>query len=375
MSAKKQSQKATTLDKEFNTAHTTFTNILKSTLSTGISNVQVFADKKVINALGWKNKGLPFHPLEDGRNMLRLPAGSLTAMCQNQLSETYIRQTLMGWRWEPVDEDLSSSETNLILIQMDESGAIRGFSLCHVEGKSPVDATMEVLVLGNAETPLAARKGHDGLRSGGRYARGGNTLKMIQVLGSMLKKGIFLYALETVITLYYYFGWRFKSSCQSKERNNYAGDVEQLKNFYKKWGSEEINFKNAKDEENFNKAFKKVLKPFHGWAKHRFREMLVSRFSDSDQDTFAEALEEARNNGFGMLLCQNLNPYSNLQIDQITTSLPKESKGCSRDKKGGGIRTMFDLISVSFKAKRSSRKSLKRKRSSFKGKRSRIRRK
>lgn len=347
-------------------SHTAFSAVLAETRSSGIANVQVFANEDIMSALGWSDGGLPFSPLEEGRSALRLGSGSLTAMCQYGLPESYIRQTLMGWKWDNEDQDLSSSKTNLILIQTDPGkNTIRGFSLCKVKGSSPQNATMEVLVLGNAQTPLAAQRGHTGLRSGGRYARGGDTLKMIQVIGRNLTKGISLYALETVITLYYYFGWRFKSSCESTERSNYKGDVNTLKAFYKKWGNTDIiSFRGengAETENKFHEEFKQVMRPFQGWGNERFKLMLDARFVDGEEDVRKTVMDEAGENGFAMLLCQDLNPYSSLEIDRITSSMTGGYKRHTRGKRRRGG-NKFNPISITFKPKKRKMKKTRKQR-------------
>ena len=357
---------------DFATVHNDFSRILESTRASGIANVQVFANEEVMRALGWSDGGLPFTPLEEGRTALRLPSGSLTAMCQYGLPESYIRQTLMGWKWDAEDNDLSSSKTNLILIQTDPGkNTIRGFSLCKVNGSSPENATMEVLVIGNAQTPLAVQRGHEGLKSGGRYARGGNTLKMIQVLGRNLINGVSLYALETVITFYYYFGWRFKSSCNSTERSHYAGDVSALKAFYKKWGNTDIiSFRGEGAEETergFHEEFKQVMRPFQGWGNERFKLMLASRFVDGEDEVREIAMSEAGESGFAMLLCQDLNPYSRLAIDRITSSM----SGGYRYRSRGGNK--FDPISITFKPKNNKRKMKKSRKQRGRGRKTRTR--
>ena len=67
------------------------------------------------------------------------------------------------------------------------------------------------------------------------FARGGMLLRWIQYLGSNLKY-ISLNALETVITLYYKFGWRFKYNCEATELGKYAEGVKLLYNLMKNTG-------------------------------------------------------------------------------------------------------------------------------------------
>ena len=292
---------------ELNVLESTFNRMIMAQTRGNVQNVQVFADGYIMDALGWSNGGPPVAPLSHGVRQLRMPSGSLTSLCRNGLPESYIRETLFGIDWDVSlgnDISRSGSKTNMILIQNDPQSGVRGFALISVvPGQYGVnDTTMEVLVFCNAEEPGVGR------RVPKINARGGDTLRMIQFLGCKLRQGIILYALETVITMYYYFGWRFRSSCGSQERAIKKEHVKALSTFYKKWGEEEINFISSVEgeemEREFNDHLNSVLYPFRGHAYHFFKGMLDPNIDAS------EAREEARENGFLMRLCWDNNPFS-----------------------------------------------------------------
>ena len=73
---------------------------------------------------------------------------------------------------------------------------------------------MELLVLGNAtRLGTTTRLIYGG---GVRFASGGRTIRAVQLIGALLPRGIGLHGLETVITLYHNYGWRFRNSCQDQ---------------------------------------------------------------------------------------------------------------------------------------------------------------
>ena len=127
------------------------------------------------------------------------------------------------------------------------------------------------------------------------YAKGGMLLQLVQYLGSKLNY-IELYALETVISLYYKFGWRFidPSNCGGRdgaaELGKYKDAVKQLYKLFK------TTCQNPKDE-----ALTKALWPFRGWASKRANLIRTGQF------TGAEATEIAGANGYRMILCKNDN--------------------------------------------------------------------
>ena len=63
-------------------------------------------------------------------------------------------------------------------------------------------------------------------------------------------------------------------------------------------------------------------------------------------------------NGFAMLLCQDLNPYSQLEIDRITSSMTGGYKRHTRGRRRRGG-NKFNPISITFKPKSKKRKMKK----------------
>ena len=219
----------------------------------------------------------------EGLNAIAMPKGSLTAMCQYGLSQGYIEEVIHSggdWAVAATEEHRKTRETtaqfNMILVQRDQregEGAIRGlglvrvsyqrdegriydtgiklttantggWQLCptmvnqHVSGPSDtvlqptVGIEMELLVLGNASRLGATtRLIYEG---GVQFASGGRTIRAVQLIGALLPRGIGLHGLETVITLYHNYGWRFRNSCQDQgeSQRDYSA-VLQLVNFFR----------------------------------------------------------------------------------------------------------------------------------------------
>ena len=220
----------------------------------------------------------------DGLNAIAMPKGSLTAICQYGLSQGYIEEVIHSggdYSVAATEEHRAIRETtaqfNMILVQRDQreggGGAIRGlglvrvsyqrdegriydtgiklttantggWQLCptmvnqHVSGPSDtilqptVGIEMELLVLGNASRlGTTTRLIYEG---GVRFASGGRTIRAVQLIGALLPRGIGLHGLETVITLYHNYGWRFRNSCQDQGESQRDYDaVLQLVNFFR----------------------------------------------------------------------------------------------------------------------------------------------
>ena len=301
--------------------------------------------------------------------------GSLTAMCQYGLPESYVRGELQGAVYAAsITEE--SSPANIILIQRDvrqnAPAAIRGIALLRVsyrpdpsvgfynDGikltstntnnglKYPVrnsettsvssekdivptqGINMEVLVYGNATTPGSLT--HD-MRAGEvRFASGGRTLRAFQLLGALLPQGIGLHALETVITLYHKFGWKFINNCGEGEQTKYTQAVEALRDFYKVNGVADEQLwgllGNQTGEERhiaYIKGLDSILNVFRSFAYHVAQ---LTRKSTEDQGYLENAIEaiqtHSRDNGYRMLLCQPQNAMwyvitgTHMQINQHT---------------------------------------------------------
>ena len=315
--------------------------------------------------------------LMTGRALLQgIEQGSLTAMCQYGLPESYVRGELQGAVYAAsITEE--SSPANIILIQRDVRqnvpAAIRGIALLRVsyrpdpsvgfynDGikltstntnnglKYPVrnsettsvssekdivptqGINMEVLVYGNATTPRSLTQA---MQQGEvRFASGGRTLRAFQLLGALLPQGIGLHALETVITLYHKFGWKFINNCGEGEQTKYTQAVGALRDFYKVNGvaDEQLwgHLGNQTGEERhiaYIKGLDSILNVFRPFAYHVAR---ATRKSTEDQGYLENAIEaiqtHSRDNGYRMLLCQPQNAMwyvipgtEDMQINQHT---------------------------------------------------------
>jgi len=282
--------------------------------------------------------------LSAGRSALSMQRGSLTALCQYGLPEDYIASDLFNQAWDdddetwrralsylPTDEDdITRAPTNLILILYDtdqypQRKIPRGIALCSVNA-----TRMKLLVLGATRPSMAIRNRH--------YARGGQLLRAVQYLGAM-RTYIELYALETVITLYHKFGWRFidPANCgQGKpggaaERGHYGEAVKALFKLYKDAGKGEPN----------EESLTKLLLPFRGFAMGRAGMWRQGKSG-------AEATEAGRDNGYQMILCQQNNPY----IGFVQIILSQQAQGSSSGNSKGGRRR---------RRKRTKKKALKKK--------------
>ena len=223
---------------------------------------------------GLKTEILDIGPIEKGREYLRIGSGNLNTLCQGGLPPNYVKS-------EIEDEDY----TNIIIILRDGDGAIRGTALLEVD-----DDQMILLVLCCAMRPTQK------LRKSKIYGRGGELIKLIQFLGKDLKNGIKLYALETVIPLYHYFNWKFVKSCDARERPYIKPLVADLKDYLKKHQLD-LGDKDTPELEG-------LLTGFRGSAKGR------AELIRKGKAIKKEATEEARSDGYEMLLCKNDNPYS-----------------------------------------------------------------
>ena len=294
---------------------------------------------------GWDSRstgdGNPFcrysGSLMDGRGVLRSVAqGSLTAFCKFGLPESYVRTQLQGSVYAD-DADEDTMPTNVILIQRDvnqstgQRGPIRGLSLLQVTSRD--DATvghygsgrkitsemleglsqqqlaarrptieLEVLVLGNAEPPSVVT------RNQRVFPNGGLTIRAIQTVGVFLPRGIGLHGLDTVISLYYKYGWRFVNGCGDAytESAQMPAAVTALYKFHKEVGSADLT-------EHGEETLQGLLRPFNSYSHHFYSELHQGKEGEEDDEMYGqkevakEALESAQDNGFRMLLCQRLN--------------------------------------------------------------------
>ena len=215
--------------------------------------------------------------LENGKLFLKKTVGTFNSWCQNTLPPDYVKAEI--------------KTSNLIIILRDSDGDIRGIALLYVGPDANTGKVqMELLVLCSALRPASSDKQDK------QYARGGYVLKLIQLLGRKLPDGIKLYALETVIPLYYKFGWRFIFDCRAQERQYIEGLVGDLAEYLKVHRFD----RGDKDTEELAK----LLTGIRGRAKN------IAALIRKGEATGREAFNIARDNGFEMLLCQDKNPYN-----------------------------------------------------------------
>jgi hypothetical protein len=374
-------------------------------------DVEVYCDEKVLMGLGMfarinqqltdlGNATLTYKgDFETGFNEIPRKSGDLAAMCQYGLPDSYVRGKI---------EDVEDADANLILIQRDitvtngssQLGSVRSISLVRVthnpdreghvgseetsaielqddEDISPETTDMDVLVLGSQKIPnVRSRQMQSKI-----YARGGNVLKAIQFLGSKLDHGIVLYGLETVITLYYKFGWRFVAVCGDvEERCKYAPAVKALYNFLKVNGvpMEEGVVRTEEAEAEYNRQLTSLLRPFAPFSHDMYGILSKSKTLEEGEQGAATARESARDDGYRMLLCPKNNPYSGSNKRQkqkqggnketeaefemwvnslgSTCALPMSSKSSLGKRKRGGTK----------KTKRKGKKSKKTKKKALK---------
>ena len=280
----------------------------------------------------------------NGQEQLRMVPGTLTALCQWGLPEGYISDEVFGqiydyhsetWKrglnqdkMTAVDEDdKTDPKGNLILILYDDiqtRQGIRGFALCNVNVR---ERNMTLLVLGATKPTVDLR--------GKSFARGGMLLRLVQYLGSDLNY-ISLYALETVITLYAHFGWKFmdpdRCNITSDQENmldrKNAQNISELKQLYKKVYPAEPN----------EKILTNMLRTKFGRYAKNFHTFVRTGQNKDDDGSFAAA-EEGRENGYIMILCKRDNPYSDTYSD---TYVPPPAAETKKRKRGGNK----DIINV-----------------------------
>ena len=200
---------------------------------------------------------------------------TINSWCRDGLPPDYVKET--------VEDD----ETNLILILSDSKENIRGIALLYVD---EISMLLHVLCC-NALPSVKTRGKID-------YGSGGMLIKLIKFLGRDLEEGIKLYALETVITLYYKFGWKFIKNCKGKERKYIPDAVKNLFKYYKD------NRFTLGDLETLELT--ELLTGFRGSAKGRAELIRKGKL------TKKEATQSARDDGYEMILCKDNNSYNEL---------------------------------------------------------------
>ena len=335
---------------------------------------------------------------------LRKTAGVFAALTNGGLPPSYTQGVLDD------DTDLDyfnpeeDSPVNLAIAQYDGrdgSGGLRGFAFLQVKNGdgtivraaeqecSKETATMELLVLGNAAARVYSKRGPRSQRS---TPRGGNIIRCVQFLGRELRRGIFLFGLETVVSLYEYFGWRITSAREAGEsicpiparmllRSGKAPS--NIGAFMKKYGSDRDTH-NAKQlaarqqdfpgttaeeiDDEYDTRLTHLTDALQG--KKHYVEMLkgadVGHATESKAETVADARDAARDQGYAMLLCPQLNVYSEQYVP------PGDGKKAAA--KQGGRRKRKRTRKRALRKRHRRTRHKKKRRKTHRGKRKRRRR-
>ena len=231
--------------------------------------------------------------------------GTFTALCQNGLSETYIRDTLYGCAEYDGDPRPGINESNMVIKLYDagEAGVrrtLRGIAILKVG-----DENIDLLVLGTAAESrncqtrgrLDIKKLNDGVVCG----RGIHLLKFVSYIGA--ESTVTLFALATVISYYWKYGWRF-GICSVEGELKYGGDEKAWEADIKRLYDELVHTQFDLGETDLIE----YLKPFAGYASHGYA---TAQEAGCDR---REALVQSEGEGFRMVLCPELNEYSPLYV-------------------------------------------------------------
>ena len=359
-------------------------NLPPGTRAFTLTNIKIFAAPGVLNCLGLAAAahGDMNAALGEG-GALRKGSGVYAALTNDGLPPSYIQYEI------DKDTELKSfdasedSPINLAIAQYDtrdgDAASLRGFALLQVKNQegeiireeqdncSVRTATMELKVLGNKIAPGV------NTRSNKIFPRGGNIIRLVQFLGSKLDRGIFLYGLETVISLYRYFGWKVTSARSAKDSicgidthsmmTRQKTVPKQMAAFQRKYGPDEttnteIQRKNrTKDNlgspEAYEEALQNILKFFPGKEYYdKLAKAEDGTVAASKQDTKLAKVEESRDQGYPMLLCPGQNPYSSVTTEITDTEQFKSNKKPKGPNKGGGIPMLNIIVMESRKRKR-----------------------
>ena len=319
--------------------------------------IEVYCDPNVLKGLGF-NKRTQINEeiidlgkatinykggIDDGRDQLSSVRGTFAAICRYGLPEEYVQSKI-------------EEETNLILIQRDidrrnKLGSKRSIALIRVtynparenqvgskedqpiqiqsnDEINPENTDMEVLVLCSGQIPNKPP------RYQAINAKGGNVINAIKFLGRLLPHGIVLYGLETVVPLYYHFGWRFISDCRVKRENRrFITAQDNLKRFFKLRGYPSVDGVTRTDEAQaqYDTDLSSILKHLTTFSYHFYSNLSNPERQEDDgekdEGPVQRAQQEGRDNGYRMLLCPQNNNYS------PNSSLGKRKR--ERESKGG----------------------------------------
>lgn len=343
------------------------------------SQIEVYCDPKVLKGLGLNERTTINEQIIDlgkatinykggidnGKEQLLSVRGTFAAICRYGLPEEYVQSKI--------------EDTNLILIQRDidrrnKLASKRSIALIRVtynparenqvgskedqpieiqsdDEINPGNTDMEVLVLCSGQVPNKPPRYQT------IYAKGGEVIKAIKFLGHLLPNGIVLYGLETVVPLYYYFGWRFISDCRVKRENpRFKTAQNNLKEFFKQYGYPSVDGVTRTEEAQaqYDTALSSILQNLTTFSYHFYSNLSnPERQEDDDEEDegpVQRAQQEGRDNGYRMLLCPQNNNYS------PNSSLGKRKRG---SKGGSKKRTKKKAPKKRHRKSKKARKSKK----------------
>ena len=270
------------------------------------TRIRVYADVDTARAMGLAPATLK-GDAEAGRSALtyQAPTTDLEMFCNKGLPGDYVTT-------------VRDDEANVFIVQHDivgeGQGSDRGFAMLSYD---PEKKTLEVIVLCNAGAGMGKRT--RAALTGEKELPGGRALlKKIQEIGAEIPdgKGVFLYALETVIPYYWQYGWRFVSACTAPEgkRGAFSKDVAKIAKFYTTEAAQIMSRTDdmAEVEEALTKS--KLLVPLRSQAKGFYSDKLASERAGAaataarseggaSKSTAQHHAEESRDNGYRMLWC------------------------------------------------------------------------
>jgi hypothetical protein len=215
--------------------------------------------------------------------------GTFTALCKNELSESYIRDKLYGSAGYVGDHRPGRGESNMVIKLYDaregDWNTLRGIAILNVS-----EGSMNLLVLGTTPPGLETRgrrdikDRNDGIVSG----RGIHLLKIISYIGA--ESSITLNALATVISYYWKFGWRF-GWCEDGGLKH-GGDEAEWKRHI------DLLYRAIRRGET---DLLEYLTPFTKFASKGYTKAMI------EGETREGALELSEGEGFAMVLCPEYN--------------------------------------------------------------------
>ena len=224
--------------------------------------IQTFYNNDIAKQL----KLTPTNTLNKGKELLKLPCGSISAIMHDKINENFIREKI--------------NESNMILIGYDYCNgslrSVRGFQLIKVDKHK-----ITLLAFGRAKRSTMK------LRRDIKFIRGMDLMRELIKIKTLYKLIIEVFAIDEAIPYYYNQGWRFKL----KERCHYKNCVKELENYFNKF--------NYYDDD-INKE--KLLQPFFKFTKFTKELLCQNYYHDNTIEKLIWSRKQAKDDGFKMIL-------------------------------------------------------------------------